>query len=141
MTPMTRGRPAAAGAVPVHTLAVQCGPAESRVRHMRRVTRTNLHHWGLAALSDTATLAVSGLVTNAIRHGGGGPVVLRVEHHSCELLIEVRDEGRTDPVLRVSDENDEGGRGLPLIAHMAKEWGVSIDGGTKWCSLALPAAG
>ncbi|MFF3554603.1 ATP-binding protein [Streptomyces tsukubensis] len=135
---MTKGRPAAAGAVAIHTFAVNCAAAESRVRHMRRITQTNLRRWGLAALSDVATLAVSELVTNAVQHGGGGSVALRIGHHPAELLIEVTDEGRMLPVLREADENGEHGRGLSLIAGMAKEWGVSDDGGTKWCSLALP---
>ncbi|MEU3597152.1 hypothetical protein ABZ714_00210 [Streptomyces sp. NPDC006798] len=42
------------------------------------------------------------------------------------------------PSLGEADEIGENGCGLPLIASMAKAWGVSAGGGTKWCSLAFP---
>ncbi|MFD5558695.1 ATP-binding protein [Streptomyces sp. NPDC127068] len=127
-----------AGAGAIHSFAVQCASAEQRVRHMRRITRAQLCRWGLTALADSAVLVVSELVTNAILYGGGGSVALRVEHRPDELLIEVTDEGQVVPVPRVAEREDESGRGLLLIACVAEAWGVSDDGGTKWCSLALP---
>ncbi|MGW1279604.1 ATP-binding protein [Streptomyces tsukubensis] len=138
MTPMTKGPPATAGANAIHSFTVRCASAESRVRHMRRVTRAKLSRWGLAAVSEAATLVVSELVTNAIRHAGGYSVSLRVEHHKHELLIEVTDEGSMAPVVREAGAEDESGRGLLLVCGVAETWGVSDRGRTKWCTLALP---
>ncbi|MER7049535.1 ATP-binding protein [Streptomyces jumonjinensis] len=136
---MTKGLPPAANrSAALHSFTVGFAPAEYRVRQMRRITYANLCHWGLDDLTDAATLVVSELVTNAIQHAGGGPVSLSVEHHPCELLVEVTDGSQVVPVPRQAGDDDESGRGLFLIAAMAEAWGVSEDGGTKWCSLPLP---
>ncbi|MFI1866434.1 ATP-binding protein [Streptomyces jumonjinensis] len=124
----------------VQAFEVDFEPDVSRVQHMRRITKANLRHWKLAAVMVEALLIVSELVTNAIQHGDG-PVRLRVEHHAHELRIEVTDGSPTMPVLREAGDDDESGRGLVLVAAMAEEWGVSGDGETIWCSLALPPDG
>ncbi|MFF8022255.1 ATP-binding protein [Streptomyces sp. NPDC007896] len=113
-------------------------PDECRVGQMRRITRAQLRHWDLAMLTDAATLVVSELVTNAIKHGKGQPVQLRVRHSAYELRIEVTDGTPTPARLRSASVADENGRGLLLVAALAKEWGVSRDGKTTWCSLAIP---
>lgn len=113
-------------------------PADRRVGQMRRITSAYLHLWDLTALRDTATLAVSELVTNAVRHGHGKPVGLRVTSSADELRIEVTDGNPTPARLREAGEGAENGRGLLLIAAFAKEWGVSPDGRMTWCSLAIP---
>lgn len=113
-------------------------PDERRIGQMRRITRAQLRHWGLAMLTDDATLAVSELATNAIKHGKGQPVGLRVRHSAYELRIEVTDGTPTPARLRSAGVADENGRGLLLVAALAKEWGVSRDGTTTWCSLAIP---
>ncbi|MDW4907809.1 ATP-binding protein [Streptomyces sp. ADMS] len=113
-------------------------PADFRVGQMRRITSAHLRLWDLTALCDTATLAVSELVTNAVRHGQGNPVGLRVTSSDGELRIEVTDGNPTPARLREAGEAAENGRGLLLIAALAKEWGVSYDGRMTWCSLAIP---
>jgi anti-sigma regulatory factor (Ser/Thr protein kinase) len=113
-------------------------PAEHRIGQMRRITRAQLRHWDLTALTDDATLTVSELVANAIKHGKGQPVGLRVRRSAYELRIEVTDGTPTPARLRSADVADENGRGLFLVAALAKEWGVSPDGTMTWCSLAIP---
>jgi len=113
-------------------------PAEHRIGQMRRITRAQLRHWDLTTLTDDATLAVSELVTNAIKHGKGQPVGLRVRRSADELRIEVTDGTPTPARLRSAGMADENGRGLFLVAALAKEWGVSPDGTMTWCSLAIP---
>ncbi|WP_405576162.1 ATP-binding protein [Streptomyces sp. NBC_01092] len=105
---------------------------------MRQITRTQLSQWDLTMLTDDATLVVSELVTNAIKHGKGRPVGLRVRRSACELRIEVTDGTPTPAQLRSAHLADENGRGLLLVAAVAKEWGVSPDGTMTWCSLAIP---
>lgn len=113
-------------------------PADFRVGQMRRITAAHLRLWDLTALIDTATLIVSELVTNALLHGKGQPVGLRVTCPADELRIEVTD-GTQDPArLCSAGGSDEHGRGLLLVDELAQDWGVSPDGTLTWCSLAIP---
>lgn len=116
-------------------------PAEHRAGQMRRITRAQLRDWDLTTLADDATLAVSELVTNAVRHGKGRPVGLRVRRSAEELRIEVTDGSPTPARMRSAGAADEDGRGLLLVSAVAKEWGVSSDGTMTWCSLAIPEGG
>ncbi|MFJ9901136.1 ATP-binding protein [Streptomyces sp. NPDC091280] len=113
-------------------------PAENRAGQMRQITRDRLSQWNLTKLTDDATLAVSELVTNAVKHGKGRPVGLRVRRLTHELRIEVTDGSPTPARLRSAGPADENGRGLLLVQAVAKEWGVSRDGTMTWCSLAIP---
>jgi anti-sigma regulatory factor (Ser/Thr protein kinase) len=113
-------------------------PAEHRIGQMRRITSAQLRHWDLTTLTDDATLAVSELVTNAIKHSKGQPVGLRVRRSAYELRIEVTDGTAAPARLRSAGVADENGRGLFLVAALAKEWGVSKDGKTTWCVFRIP---
>lgn len=96
----------------------------------RRRVRDHLADWGHGpddqALAD-AVLLVSELATNVVRHG---PLLERefevavtaLADGSC--LIEVSDEGRMEPRLRVVGEWEETGRGLHLVENIAEAWGV-----------------
>ncbi|MDT9682262.1 ATP-binding protein [Streptomyces sp. TRM76323] len=118
--------------------AVSFEPAEYRVGQTRRITAALLHHRGLGAVLDPAVLVVSELVTNAVRHGRGN-VGLTVTYSAVELRIEVSDGSTAPARLRTAEETDESGRGLWLVAAVAREWGASDDGTVTWCTLALPA--
>lgn len=113
-------------------------PADVRVGQMRRITTAHLRLWDLTPLIDTATLVVSELVTNAVRHGKGHPIKLRVTCSAAALRIEVTDGTRQPARLTPTDEWGEHGRGLLLVAALAQQWGVSPDGTMTWCSLAIP---
>lgn len=113
-------------------------PAEHRAGQMRRITQAQLRYWDLTTLADDAALAVSELVTNAVRHGMGRPVGLRVRCSADDLRIEVTDGSPTPARIRSADADDENGRGLLLVSAVSKEWGVSPDGTMTWCSLTLP---
>jgi anti-sigma regulatory factor (Ser/Thr protein kinase) len=96
----------------------------------RRRVRDHLADWGHRsddpALQD-AVLLVSELATNVVRHG---PLLERefevavtaLADGSC--LIEVSDEGRAEPRLRVVRDLEEAGRGLHLVEGIAAAWGV-----------------
>lgn len=113
-------------------------PAEHRVGQMRRITRAQLRHWDLTTLTDDAMLAVSELVTNAIKHSKGRPVGLRVRRSAYELRIEVTDGTAAPARLCSAGVADENGRGLFLVAVLSREWGVSKDGKTTWCIFRIP---
>ncbi|NKI42449.1 ATP-binding protein [Streptomyces sp. LD120] len=114
---------------------------ESRVADARRLAEAYLRLWDLSPFVDEVVLVVSELVTNAVRYGNGRPVVLRVYVSDGALVIEVRDGSPLPARLRLVDEEAESGRGLFLVAALAREWGVSPDGTTTWCALELPMQG
>ncbi|MFE0513845.1 SpoIIE family protein phosphatase [Streptomyces sp. NPDC058964] len=114
-------------------------PAEpAMVAQARTLTERQLETWGLSELAFTAELVVSELVTNAIRYAAG-PVMLRLIQDRC-LLCEVSDGAHTAPHLRRARKDDEGGRGLFLVAQLSRRWGTryTASGKTIWAELALP---
>jgi serine/threonine-protein kinase RsbW len=114
-------------------------PDAAQVRRMRMITEASLQLCGTCApLTENVLLAVSELVTNAVRHGHG-TVVLRVSWLAEELRIEVCDGNPSPATLRLAGVEDEAGRGLFLVAVLARNWGVSPDGRTTWCTFRLPA--
>lgn len=141
MTPATAVAPVAADALPQTSRAFEVAvtPAPTRVGYMRRITVVFL---GLSnvrgPLAENIVLAVSELVTNAIEHGEGD-VALRVRCADNELRIEVTDGNPTAAKLRPAGQEDVSGRGLLLVAVLARDWGVSDDGKTTWCTFRIPA--
>ncbi|KOV63999.1 SpoIIE family protein phosphatase [Streptomyces sp. MMG1121] len=113
-------------------------PDPAVVAHARTVTQRQLDTWGLSDVSFTAALVVSELVTNGIRYATG-PVMLRLIRDRC-LLCEVSDTAHTAPHLRRARRDDEGGRGLFLVAQMSQRWGTryTSSGKTIWAELAIP---
>ncbi|MET7621518.1 SpoIIE family protein phosphatase [Streptomyces sp. NPDC005408] len=115
-------------------------PAEPvAVSHARELATGQLHEWGLEELSFSTELVVSELVTNAIRHAEG-PLHLRLIRDRT-LLCEVADAGHTSPHLRHSEEDDEGGRGLFIVAQLVHRWGTRYtqSGKTIWTEQAFPS--
>ena len=108
--------------------------------HGRRIVTDVLRHAGLPELADTASLLVSELVTNALRHGGG-PRELLVHVDADGVDVGVRDEsprpphpGSTDGpgAARVIEGGlAEGGRGLLLVELLADTWGWRPEGTGK----------
>ncbi|MGP3984901.1 SpoIIE family protein phosphatase [Streptomyces sp. KR80] len=104
----------------------------------RTLATSQLTAWGLEELAFSTELVVSELVTNAIRHAAG-PVHLRLIRDRT-LLCEVSDGGHTSPHLRYSASDDEGGRGLFIVAQMVQRWGTRYmpSGKTIWTEQAFP---
>ncbi|MFB0620209.1 SpoIIE family protein phosphatase [Streptomyces sp. AGS-58] len=101
------------------------------------VTR-QLADWGLQELAFTTELALSELVTNAIRYGRG-PIGVRLLRDRT-LICEVSDRSTTSPHLRYAGSTDEGGRGLFLVAQLAERWGTRYTphGKVIWAEQSLP---
>jgi anti-sigma regulatory factor (Ser/Thr protein kinase) len=94
-----------------------------------------LHDWGLAALSETAELVVSELVTNAVQASAepvasshlGLPVVqLRLLTDQHSVVIEVWDESPQAPTPKQTAPDEEHGRGLMLVEALCERWGSEI---------------
>ncbi|MFE6839175.1 ATP-binding protein [Streptomyces sp. NPDC057705] len=124
-------------------------PAEpGAVRTARHAVRGALHAWGLEAVGDVTVLLVSELVTNSLRYASG-PIGVRLERRNpaagspasaSALLVEVSDPLPDPPRERVAEADDEGGRGLHLVAVSSQRWGTrhGKSGKTVWFELALP---
>lgn len=128
------------------------------VRSARHAVRDALSSWGLdGALADVTELLVSELVTNSLRYASG-PIGVRLVRPRPEgaaedddsapnspstspaLLVEVSDPLPDVPTERSAGPDDEGGRGLRLVACSARRWGTrrGKSGKTVWFELALP---
>jgi anti-sigma regulatory factor (Ser/Thr protein kinase) len=125
-------------------------PAEpGAVRSARHAVHGALSAWGLdAAVGDVTVLLVSELVTNSMRYTSGPIGVRLVRPHlngdapsaHPGLLVEVSDPLPDPPTERMAGPEDEGGRGLQLVACSARRWGTrhGKTGKTVWFELALP---
>ncbi|MFG3309356.1 SpoIIE family protein phosphatase [Streptomyces wuyuanensis] len=121
-------------------VAVWSLPAEPvAAGRARELVANRLRDWGLEELVFTTELIASELVTNAVRYAEG-PLYLRLIHDRT-LVCEVADAGHTAPHLRHSADDDEGGRGLFIVAQLVQRWGTrySQDGKAIWTEQALPA--
>ena len=109
----------------------------------RRKLSGVLKEWRLEEVLDTASLLVSELVTNAVRHAGssvritiaveGSRVKTSVWDQNLAPLPAPRPLGSTD----VIEDLAEGGRGLYLVQEMADNWGAdtTADGKCVWFEL------
>ncbi|GAA4013389.1 hypothetical protein GCM10022232_64550 [Streptomyces plumbiresistens] len=134
--------------VRVQTLAVHnmaswpIDPVPEEVARARTLATDQLTKWGLEEATFVVELVVSELVTNAIRYGGA-PVCLRLlRDQDRTLTCEVSDGGHTSPHLRRAGMDDEGGRGLFLVAQLTDRWGTRYtrEGKTIWTELPLSAS-
>ncbi|WP_405998728.1 ATP-binding protein [Streptomyces sp. NBC_00829] len=120
-------------------------PAEpDAVRAARHAVRDTLRRWGLdRVIGDVTVLLVSELVTNSLRYASG-PIGVRLcrsvpGESGPSLLVEVSDPLPDPPTERPAEPDDEGGRGLQLVACSARRWGTrrGRTGKTVWFELAL----
>ncbi|MFC9699786.1 SpoIIE family protein phosphatase [Streptomyces sp. NPDC056943] len=108
------------------------------VARARSMAAEQLGRWGLDDLAFTTELVVSELVTNAIRHASG-PIGLRLIRDRS-LICEVSDSQHTSPHARYAGNDEEGGRGLFMVAQLTEHWGTRYlpTGKTIWAEQALP---
>lgn len=114
-------------------------PADPSVVSQVRASVTRLlAEWGMEELAMTTELIVSELVTNAIRYAAP-PLQLRLIRDRA-LICEVSDNSSTSPRLRRAASTDEGGRGLFLVAQLARRWGTRYTrtGKVIWTEQPIP---
>ncbi len=123
------------------TTTTSIAPEPRAAKIARATVRTALEHWGIGEDVFTVELLVSELVTNAIRYANTpSNLVLRRGQHA--LYVEVSDEDTRVPRLLHPTFDDEGGRGLQLVAELATRWGArpTRTGKTVWFQLDVPNA-
>jgi anti-sigma regulatory factor (Ser/Thr protein kinase) len=132
------GVPLAAEPLQVSRIELQANPHAPAAA--RRGVTARLVDAGLVDHVDTATLLVSELVTNALRHGDG-PEELIVEIDAEGVSIGVRDASLQPPREETSQGPGamrvvggglaENGRGLLLVDMLADSWGWRPEPGGK----------
>jgi anti-sigma regulatory factor (Ser/Thr protein kinase) len=112
-------------------------PDPAAAATIRRGVVDRLAAWHLEAAAFVAELAVSELVTNAIRYGAE-PIRLQLIRDRG-LICEVSDGSSTSPHLCRARTFDEGGRGLFMVAQLTRRWGTrySMTGRTIWAEQQL----
>jgi anti-sigma regulatory factor (Ser/Thr protein kinase) len=87
----------------------------------------------MLAVIDNASIVVSEMLTNAVRHGFDNPadglrpcarpVWLALLRRGPSVLCTVSDPGTDVPVVKVPDYLAESGRGLHIIDSLSESWG------------------
>jgi anti-sigma regulatory factor (Ser/Thr protein kinase) len=108
---------------------------------VRRECRRGLNEWDLGERADDVLLVTTELVNNVRQHTDDGGQ-LRLSLHNDAILIEVTDTNPRTPQPQPADAGKPGGRGLLLIAAVARRWGsrparwAGHTGKTVWAELA-----
>ena len=84
-----------------------------------------------------AQLAVTELVTNAVKHAPGA-LELEIAIDEGMIAVSVHDSGRELPVERVPDITGAGGFGLVMLRRLAGAVHTSTRAGGKTVSVAIP---
>ncbi|MET7567046.1 ATP-binding protein [Streptomyces sp. NPDC005492] len=99
----------------------------SHVPAARQRLRKTLADWGIPAeLADSVTLLANELVTNAVTHCRipYAEIEVALTLDEPELVLQVSDPDRDRlPQPHDSTPDEEGGRGLALVAALADDWG------------------
>lgn len=89
-------------------------------------------------LVAVVNLLTSELVANAVLHGAGPHVDIRVDVADGVFRLAVSDTGEQMPVVRTTGPEVPGGQGMRLVDMLATSWGVDPDPGsgkTVWFTL------
>lgn len=116
-------------------------------RKARSFTANVLRAWGEQDLVDDAVLIVSELATNAFQYGRRQQdsmlqaietIVLILELRPDTVSVHIRDNSPILPSPRTSPEDQEGGRGLRIVAALAQSWtATAVTGDGKQISAFL----
>ncbi len=105
----------------------------------RTAAREALRTWHLEELTDTLTLVVSELVTNAVTHARSDMALeLCLLDHA--VRVAVSDSSHRSPEHQDPGPREEHGRGVHLVDVLAARWGTERHpwGKRVWAELDLP---
>jgi anti-sigma regulatory factor (Ser/Thr protein kinase) len=103
------------------------------VGRARRFVAEQLAAIGIVDPTGDAELITSELVTNAVIHART-PITVRIVPNDEGARVEVVDGSELMPGPRTATVASRGGRGLTLVDHLARAWGVNrtTAGKTVW---------
>ncbi|MEU6663819.1 ATP-binding protein [Streptomyces sp. NPDC046821] len=119
--------------------------AASAVTPVRGIVIAHLALWGLSACEWQVGLATSELLTNAFQHArqvdqSTVHVRLVLSRTPGGLFLSVSDPLKRHPHLIEASDDDEGGRGIPLLRQIGDGFGCSSNdrGKDVWITFATP---
>ena len=113
-------------------IEVELPMGDSAAGQARDAVRESFARWGLDVLVDDVVLAVSELVTNAVKHGLP-PVRLTISQSAGRVRIDVSDmrpatDGLEWPVV-ASEDSAESGRGRRIVEAVSDRSGTDVADG------------
>jgi hypothetical protein len=123
---------------PAPRLALRLEPIAEACRRAREFASDGCERWGLTALAGPASVVVSELVANVVRHAGT-PMDIRLTLRVPYLHVTVADGHPGTPRQADPGPGVEGGRGLLLVRSLSQRWGFLPIGQGKvvWATLAI----
>jgi PAS domain S-box-containing protein len=121
------------------TVVLHVPGGREQLAEVRARAAAAMREWDLLDdLVHTGTVLVNELATNALVHGKGR-VELRLRLTRDRLVLEVEDAGHHMPRRRRARDDDEGGRGLHLVAALSDRWGARLteSGKVVWAEVSL----
>ena len=101
-------------------------PEPASVPHARRVACDVAEPYLDEAQFKAFELAVTEVVSNAIRHGGGESIRLAVTPKDGYMCVQVTDGGAgLVPKPGALEPDDDGGFGLFIVEQLTRRWGVT----------------
>jgi anti-anti-sigma regulatory factor len=125
-----------AGTVALPRLRARLEPVTGACRRARELVGEACGRWNLPELVGPASLVLSELVGNVVRHAGT-PMRVTLTLSRPHLHVAVSDGSRRQASPGVPEPRTEGGRGLLLVRETAQRWGVAPapDGKVVWAVL------
>lgn len=120
----------ATGQKPDRWLSLDLEPRVEAARLARELVATACTRWHREDLTESAYIAVTELVNNAVVHAGT-PSTVEVTLCGDELHIAVHDRSAEPPRPRVTAPTAYGGRGLTLLDALSARWGWRPEEGGK----------
>jgi hypothetical protein len=130
---------ALAGETVAPRLRVRLEPVAGACRRARELVTDACGRWNVPELAGPASLVLSELVGNVVRHAGT-PMQVTLTLHRPYLRVAVMDGSPVEArALTDRDLRAEGGRGLMLVRELAQRWGSVPAGAGKVVWAMLPA--
>jgi hypothetical protein len=120
--------------------SISLAPELDSVTTGRHFVRDLLLGWDLGAAVEDASLAVTELIANAVKHARSA-VRVRVAVDD-DILVSVCDAAPALRPARPPGPLAESGRGLQIVAAVSRAWGIepAASGKCLWFRLPLPAS-
>jgi anti-sigma regulatory factor (Ser/Thr protein kinase) len=116
------------------TASLRLRPEPTSARAARRFVASTLARWEWHGSLDDVVLLTSELVANGVTHAVS-PLTLTVTGDAGRVRVALTDQSSARPVVRSLQPEAERGRGLALVAALARRWGVEradADGKVVW---------